>query len=138
LTDGIADAAKPTIAAAVVTHNGAVLLVRRRVPEGALSWQFPAGGVEPGESPAEAAVRETAEETGVVVSAAGILGERIHPATRRSMIYVACGVTSGQATVADPEEIAEVAWSSLIGLRVLVPGGVYEPVQRYLETVLAH
>ncbi|GIF01786.1 NUDIX hydrolase [Paractinoplanes rishiriensis] len=46
------------IAAAVIVDDGRVLLVRRRVYEGRLSWQFPAGKVEPGESPDAAAVRE--------------------------------------------------------------------------------
>lgn len=38
---------RPAIAAAVVVHEGRVLMVRRRVSEGRLSWQFPAGEVEP-------------------------------------------------------------------------------------------
>jgi 8-oxo-dGTP diphosphatase len=41
---------RPGIAAAIVVWNGRVLLVRRRVREGELSWQFPAGEIEPGES----------------------------------------------------------------------------------------
>lgn len=48
---------RPAIAAAVVVHEGRVLIVRRRVSEGRLSWQFPAGAVEPGEAREEAAVR---------------------------------------------------------------------------------
>ncbi len=76
------DAGKRTIAAAVVTYNGKVLLVRRRISEGTLSWQFPAGAIEPGESSAEAAVRETAEEAGLVVSATSVLGERVQPRDR--------------------------------------------------------
>lgn len=49
------------IAAAIVVHEGRVLMVRRRVSEGQLSWQFPAGEVEPGEEREDAAVRETQE-----------------------------------------------------------------------------
>lgn len=33
---------RPGIAAAIVVHEGRVLMVRRRVSEGQLSWQFPA------------------------------------------------------------------------------------------------
>jgi 8-oxo-dGTP diphosphatase len=65
-------------------------MVRRRVREGRLSWQFPAGEVEPGESRADAAVRETKEETGLEVTAVKLLGERLHPATGRLMSYT-CG-----------------------------------------------
>src|SRR5437867_7800470 len=37
-------------------------------------WVCPGGIVEPGESPAETAVRETLEETGLVVELTGIFG----------------------------------------------------------------
>ena len=57
------------IAAAVIVKDGQVLMVRRRVKEGQLSWQFPAGAVEPGETGEEAAVRETREEVGLTVAA---------------------------------------------------------------------
>ena len=53
---------QPTIAAAVIVAGGRVLLIQRQISEGELSWQFPAGKVEPGETPADAAVREPHEE----------------------------------------------------------------------------
>ena len=48
--------------------NGKVLLLKRKdgVPYGGL-WGFPGGGAEKGETPEEAAIRETAEETGIKV-----------------------------------------------------------------------
>jgi 8-oxo-dGTP diphosphatase len=51
------------IAAAIIARGGSVLLVKRRASEGKLSWQFPAGAIEEGESPEDAAVREAREET---------------------------------------------------------------------------
>ncbi|GAA3014151.1 hypothetical protein Sfulv_27670 [Streptomyces fulvorobeus] len=80
---------RPGIAAAIVVHEGRVLTVRRRVSEGQLSWQFPAGEVEPGESCEGAAVRDTKEETGLTVSAVKMLGKRIHPKTGRLMSHTA-------------------------------------------------
>src|SRR3954470_24513128 len=92
---------RPAIAAAVIVNDGQVLLVRRRVKEGQLSWQFPSGEVEPGETGDQAAVRETQEETGLTVRATGSRGERVPPNTGRTMIYTACDVVDGTAYVAD-------------------------------------
>jgi 8-oxo-dGTP pyrophosphatase MutT (NUDIX family) len=111
-------------------------MVRRRVKEGELSWQFPAGEVEAGESPDDAAVREAQEETGLTVRATKRLGERIHPATGRTMIYVACDVIAGTPYVGDEEELAEVAWCDRATLTSYVPYPFYGPVQEYLDATL--
>ncbi|MBL1092965.1 MULTISPECIES: NUDIX hydrolase [Streptomyces] len=128
---------RPGIAAAIIVHEGRVLMVRRRISEGKLSWQFPAGEVEPGETREDAAVRETKEETGLHVSAVKLLGERVHPATRRLMSYTACEVVSGTAHVADTEELAELAWVPHGEIPEYVPYGLFGPVQEYLDTTLA-
>lgn len=124
------------IAAAIIVQDGRLLLVRRRVAEGKLSWQFPAGEVEPGEAPEDAAVREALEETTLVVTALKRLGERVHPATGRTMVYVACDVVSGTASVGDEEELAEVAWSNRAALRDYVPYPLFDSVQEYLDATL--
>jgi 8-oxo-dGTP diphosphatase len=129
---------KPGISAAIITDGNRVLMVRRRVKEGELSWQFPAGGIEPGETPEEAAVRETVEETGLVVHAAKVLGERVHPKTGRAMTYVACEVLQGEAKVADADELDAVAWVTLDEIPEYVPYGLYEPVQEYLDNTITH
>lgn len=128
---------RPPIASAVITHEGKVLLVRRRVKEGDLSWQFPGGEVEPGESAGKAAVREVSEETGLVVIDSKVLGERIHPNTGRAMIYVACQVASGEATVVDDDELDALAWVGAAELREYVPYGFYGPVQEHLDSTLS-
>src|SRR5215813_3299661 len=99
---------RPSIVAAIIVDDGRVLMVRRRVSEGTLSWQSPAGESESGETAEMTAVRETREETALDVTADKVLGERVHPATGRHMVYVACRVTSGTARVADEDELAEV------------------------------
>lgn len=124
------------IAAAIVVNEGRVLMVRRRVSEGQLSWQFPAGEVEPGEARDDAAVRESQEETGLDVVAVKLLGERVHPKTGRLMSYTACEVVGGTAHVADIEELAELAWVTHGEIPQYVPYGLFEPVQDYLDATL--
>jgi 8-oxo-dGTP diphosphatase len=121
------------VAAAVVVDDGRVLLIRRAVTEGRLSWQFPAGKVKPGEPGEQAAAREAFEETGIALRVVGSLGERVHPDTDRVIIYVACEVVGGAAHVASREEVAEVLWCDRDSLAVLVPYPIYAPVQRYLD-----
>jgi 8-oxo-dGTP diphosphatase len=127
---------RPTIAAAIIVEDGKLLMVRRRVSEGQLSWQFPAGEVEPGETDEEAAVRETQEETGLTVRPAKSLGSRVHPNTGRTMAYVACDRVSGTARVADEDELAEVAWCDRATLTEYVPYPFFGPVQEYLDAAL--
>ena len=124
------------IAAAVIVRDGTVLLIRRRQKEGTLLWALPSGGVEPGETAEQAAVRETREEVGLTVLAQSVLGERIHPATGRRMIYVACAPDEGEAHVVDTDEIDELAWVKKSQLDEYVPHGFYEAVQDYLTAEL--
>jgi 8-oxo-dGTP diphosphatase len=121
----------------VIVKGGRVLLVRRRVKEGTLSWQLPAGEVEAGETAGQAAVREAGEEVGLTVAETKMLGERVHPATGRTMVYVACDVVDGEARVVDDEELAELAWAERDQLAEYVPHGFFEPVQQYLYGALS-
>ena len=59
---------------AVVLHEGRVLLVKRGRPPGVGRWSLPGGLVELGETTAEAARREVAEECGIPVRVAGLAG----------------------------------------------------------------
>jgi 8-oxo-dGTP diphosphatase len=129
---------KPGISAAIIVDSGKVLMVRRAVKEGKLSWQFPAGAIEAGEAAEEAAVRETLEETGLTVKAVKLIGERIHPNTGRAMSYTACEVVEGEARVADDEELDAVAWVAHSEITDYVPYPLYEKVQEYLDDVLPH
>lgn len=126
----------PGISVAIIVHGGRVLMVRRRISEGELMWQFPAGAVEAGESPADAAVRETAQETGLTVKAVRLIGGRAHPKTGRLMSYTACEALSGEAHVADDKELDAVAWVAHGEIGEYVPYELFEPVQEYLDEVL--
>lgn len=130
----------PPVAAGIIVREGRVLMVRRRVTEDDLVWQFPAGKVEPGETVEETAARETREETGLTVQAVTVLGERIHPATGRTITYVACNPLAGEAHAAAPREVAEVAWVPLDRLGEHVTHELYGPVRDYLveQTMTAY
>lgn len=133
---GVPGVAQACVSAAVITLRRRVLLVRRRVPEGELSWQFPAGKVELRETAEDAAVRETREETGLEVAVVSRLGERVHPITGWLVFYIACEVVSGTAYVADRDELAALAWCSGSEIAKYVPDGLFEPVQAYLESAI--
>lgn len=123
---------RPPVVAAIVTCERGVLVGKRN--DGKPPWTFIAGEIEPGESPADAAVREVKEETGLrVVAAEREIARRVHPKTGRTMIYLACSPTGNtDVFVGDEEELAEVRWISLTQVDELLPG-VFEPVHRYLE-----
>ncbi|MGQ9599887.1 MAG: NUDIX hydrolase [Anaerolineae bacterium] len=65
--------AKPC-AGALVIRNGKVLLVRRAVEPFQGYWDIPGGFCEAEEHPAETAIREIREETGLDVELTGLLG----------------------------------------------------------------
>lgn len=122
------------VVAAIVTSDLGVLVGRRN--DGHPLWTFIAGEIEPGESPADAAIREVKEESGLVVAYSHILGRRVHPKTGRTMIYLACTPTEGTAVhVGDPDELAEVRWIGLAEADELLPG-LFAPVREHLAKTL--
>lgn len=128
---------KPPVSTAIIVQDGRVLMAKRREREGKLLWAFPGGGIEAGESPEEAAVREVSEEVGLEVQAVQVLGDRVHPQSGVHMTYVACTVISGEASVVDDEELAEVLWLEHGQIPEYVPWGLFDKVQAYLDEVLA-
>ncbi|MFD5553760.1 NUDIX hydrolase [Streptomyces sp. NPDC127068] len=123
-----------TVAAGVILRSGRLLLVKQRGPEGAPTWQFPAGKVKPGESAEDAVVREVKEKTGLAVNVTEQLRERDHPDTGARILYFACAIRSGTAHRAAPDEVTDINWVPLRDVFHYVPDGFYLPVQQYLGT----
>ncbi|HEY3512536.1 MULTISPECIES: NUDIX domain-containing protein [Kribbella] len=69
--------ARLRIGAAAAVMDGERLLLTRRTDNG--EWCMPGGAIEPGERPAEAAERETYEETGLKVRVTGLVGVYSNP-----------------------------------------------------------
>ncbi|KQR73501.1 ADP-ribose pyrophosphatase [Rhizobium sp. Leaf384] len=67
---------------AIVVRAGRYLLVRRSKPPSADMYAFPGGRSEPGETPAETAIRELLEETGIVGSAPQLFATYDLPAAK--------------------------------------------------------
>jgi ADP-ribose pyrophosphatase len=124
----------------VIRHNGSavmmavddkkrILLVRQyRLPAGKYLWELPAGKLDEGETPLEAAKRELIEETGYqakkwekLVSyfpSPGFVAERMH-------LFLATKLTAGKATPMDDEQI-ETRWFSKKELKAMIRKGKIE------------
>jgi ADP-ribose pyrophosphatase len=129
-----------TIKRSVVRHAGSavmmavdgkkrILLVRQyRLPAGKHLWELPAGKVDPGEKPLQAAKRELAEETGYKArtwtklasfwASPGFVQERM-------TIYLATDLTAGAATPMDDERI-EARWFTRREVREMIAAGKIE------------
>src|SRR5712691_5129786 len=65
---------RPAVGILLLNHAGHVFVGRRiDMPAGLAAWQMPQGGIDPGETPRQAALRELREEVGT--DKAEILGE---------------------------------------------------------------
>lgn len=90
-------------ACVVVWDNGRLLMVRQAY-RSAIIWTFPGGGIEPGESPERAAVREVQEEVRMEVRLIGLLSRRPRmQATGVYHCYLGRAVGGELALGTDPE-----------------------------------
>lgn len=91
-----------------VIHEGKILLTQRDDFE---TWILPSGGVEDGESIAQAAIRETKEETGLDVELTGLVGvySRISNMSPGYMVLFAARPIGGEIKCQEGETIA-VEW----------------------------
>jgi 8-oxo-dGTP pyrophosphatase MutT (NUDIX family) len=109
-----------TAGCAVLDAEGRVLLVRR-ADNGA--WTLPGGIIDPGEQPADAAVREVFEETGVIAVPEALTSVSVsQPITYPNADQVQyleltfrCRPVGGEAHVNDAESV-EVGWYPLDGM----------------------
>jgi 8-oxo-dGTP pyrophosphatase MutT (NUDIX family) len=118
----------PTKAAGVVVHDrrrGVLLLWRHRFITDSWGWEIPAGKLEPGEQPVDAAAREVLEETGW---RPGPLSPLIsyHPAGGSSdqvFHLFAAEAAEHVGDPSDPSESERIEWVPVDEVRALVARG---------------
>jgi 8-oxo-dGTP diphosphatase len=112
----------PAVAVGLIARDqaGRLLLIRRGKPPARGTWSVPGGRVEPGETLAQAAVRELAEETGLtarVGAVAGVverIGEGFHYvivdlfAELDDVAALAAASDADDARLAAPDELAGI------------------------------
>ncbi|MFF1847989.1 NUDIX hydrolase [Streptomyces sp. NPDC058217] len=116
----------PSVTAVALNEAGEVLLIHKTDND---LWALPGGGVDVGESVADAAVRETKEETGFDVEVTGLVGLYTNPAhvmayddgevrQQFSICFTARIVSGEPRTSSESKEVAFVAPDGLDGLNI--------------------
>jgi 8-oxo-dGTP diphosphatase len=99
------------VGAVVTDGHGRLLLIKRGHEPGAGLWSLPGGRIEPGETDAEALVREMLEETGLTVEPGRLLGRVQRPGAGGDVIDIrdyAATVTGGTLRAGD--DAADARW----------------------------
>ncbi len=108
-----------TIALALILHptDGTLLIAQRKdgVHQGGL-WEFPGGKCLPGEAPADCALRETLEETGLEVSVLEAWPEITHVYPDRT-VTLHPFLCQAAGSDAQPRESKRVVWVPLADLQ---------------------
>ena len=146
MTDPRAYPDRPFLAvSAAIIRGGKVLVVRRARPTAQNLYTLPGGGVEAGETLAEAVTREVHEETALTIEPVVLAGHREVIARDAGgrierHFVILCFAARWLAGEPSPsEEVAEVRWiapSELEGLRTTE--GLAEIVAAAFERLAAH
>ncbi|WP_370691529.1 NUDIX hydrolase [Affinirhizobium pseudoryzae] len=123
---------------AILEREGRYLLIRRRNPPSADLFAFPGGRAEPGETPAETALREFFEETGIAAHSPNLFAtydletrndEGVLVSHFFLSVFCVQADASTQAIAAD--DASDAGWFTLDEIRALaVPPSVLDCVER--------
>jgi 8-oxo-dGTP diphosphatase len=108
-------------------------MVKRKVPQGTLGWQFPGALVDSHDGLKRRVVDETFQETRIICDFHRILGERIHLDTKKYVVYSALRYVSGDPHNGQPKENAEVRWVDIRDAPMLLSSDLSADVSEYLS-----
>jgi len=108
---GVSGSVIPCVGAVVTDGRGRLLMIKRGHEPGAGLWSIPGGRIEPGETDADALVREMLEETGLTVEPGRLLGTVRRPGLGGAVIDIrdyTATVVGG--TLRPGDDAAEARW----------------------------
>jgi len=134
----------PACGVLAVDNRGRMLLQRRRDTG---QWALPMGKMELGETPSQCAIRETREETGVLVQVTGVLGVFSDPAhiiaygdgeiRQEYEVILLAEPVEGDPTVND--EASDVRWTAPADLGKLdIHPTQWRQLDHYLNRTYPH
>jgi ADP-ribose pyrophosphatase YjhB (NUDIX family) len=107
------------VAGTIPFDDGRVLLTRRAIDPAYGKWVFPSGYVDWGEPVEAAAIRETYEETGLMVELGGLVGVYSYAAAPVVIVVYRARVTGGTLSVCHENDrvewvnTREIPWDEL-------------------------
>lgn len=134
--------------AVVVTHNGRVLLIRRKNVHGSGSWSTPGGHLEFGEMPDQCAIREAQEEVGIEIANVRFIAatnDIFEPDGKHYItLWMEGTLITGEPKISADYEVADFGWfewdslpsplfipfENLINQRSYPPEGITNLIQR--------
>jgi 8-oxo-dGTP diphosphatase len=111
ILDRVPGSVIPCVGGVIKDDQGRLLLIKRGHAPGAGLWSLPGGRIEPGETDAEALVREMREETGLAVEPGPLIGRVERPGQGKDVLDIrdyAATVTGGTLRAGD--DAAEARW----------------------------
>jgi 8-oxo-dGTP diphosphatase len=123
----------PCVGAVATDEQGRLLMIQRGHDPGAGLWSIPGGRIEPGETDAQALVREMLEETNLQVKVGRLIGRVQRPGLAGSVIDIrdyAATVTGGTLRAGD--DAADARWVTAAELaRLEVTEGLIEALTEW-------
>jgi ADP-ribose pyrophosphatase YjhB (NUDIX family) len=123
----------PCVGAVVTDEQGRLLVIQRGHDPGAGLWSIPGGRIEPGETDAQALVRELLEETNMQVKVGKLIGRVQRPGLGGAVIDIrdyAATVTGGTLRAGD--DAADARWVTTAELgRLEVTEGLIEALTEW-------